>query len=486
MKFNRAMTIDEGEAIETIPKSFAHLQTSFQRRAEGENFQKKARMSETTEDFEQIGLSDAEESIEPPVVVEFSNALPAGPGSPADAFTADDLSNVSSLVPVNRMAGMEIREESKGSVATSRSLSSVHSAEDTFGTSVALSVWTCSDQHTTTSSHISGFSCLDLDGESKRSCRRCTFFNSTEALVCVQCDFALVQPNPDTDAQIALSLQKREEEEFLNFLRQEEHKRKRIVNEPVHDQCMALRKDIQDFLRNHDQLGLQQLDHVNFLLQASSFMKIARSGEMDMHVGYHFSSSKLLEQVKHRGFHYPLVVSSDSRAAKAHPGRCVIPTQGQPLRTIVEGEEEQSHERPAGDPSYTGWIIAYVGHQENTVQDLRRQVVRLEGEKEATVDVVSKKGHTMPVVAFDSNLQHSDELPLVMDGLRRVFFDFFCTDWDRVEQAYGPKKQKHVEGLDQVAATQPTSSATDGASSLAFPLSTLWTASNWEVNEEYH
>lgn len=65
---------------------------------------------------------------------------------------------------------------------------------------------------------LSAYSMVD----GKVPCRRCTLLNEVGTPVCVACDYALdANPSVDLDEQIALQMQRREEEEAsLVFVRQ--------------------------------------------------------------------------------------------------------------------------------------------------------------------------------------------------------------------------------------------------------------------------
>ena len=185
-------------------------------------------------DFDEISFSDCEwgnaggatGDDSSTVLVELPPELHDSISS-ARSNTSDQSSVASSFVPVQQMRGLTLH--SKGNLKSDDSAdkdSWSHLGSVTRNTDASLMghevrslspSWATNTTATVASSSIiSGFDVLSLNGSSHRQCRRCTFLNNKENTLCFVCDNALVaNPCLDVDQQIALNLQRKEEQDVF-------------------------------------------------------------------------------------------------------------------------------------------------------------------------------------------------------------------------------------------------------------------------------
>jgi hypothetical protein len=139
---------------------------------------------------------------------------------------------------------------------------------------------------TTTCCSVTTWDVVSLSGRVYRRCKRCSYHNSEHVSICTKCDLALrTNPCQDQDAQIARSLQHKEEQEALHELQRLEQNRKNLAEWSLFEQTTYLLDQIQTVVSV--ELGpplvssSRMVTHASMTLQTAAFIDTVRSTAHD-------------------------------------------------------------------------------------------------------------------------------------------------------------------------------------------------------------
>ena len=370
--------------------------------------------------------------------------------SSARSNTSDQSSVASSFVPVQQMKGLTLH--SKGNLKSDDSAdkdSWSHLGSVTRNTDASLMghevrslspSWATNTTATVASSSIiSGFDVLSLNGSSHRRCRRCTFLNNEESTFCLACDLALVaNPCLDMDQQIAINLQRKEEEAAFETLRCEEKKRKTLYQRTIFGQASILATDVQARVDTAKCRGVATFSIPDLTLHASRFINhwLHQQNEIlqqqnaqqrpTVYLTYHFSSIGF-NQVRVLGLRNFGFVSENMQAAYSNGLEQVLPSQQQvetavlprspALYTIPEVENAEI----VDGTDKLGWIVATIGGGERprSVKSVRVS------SGTAQITAFDFALTCFPLVAFDASLREDDVIRRLRNGLSQVCQYFF-------------------------------------------------------------
>ena len=400
-------------------------------------------------DFEGIGFSDCESGA---TGEDSSNVLVQLPPelhnfSSARSNTSGQSSVASSFVPVQQMSGLAIhsRGNLKSDDSDKDSWSHLGSTTRDADTSSmghearSLSSWATGPASVAGSSIVSGFEILSLNGSSHRRCRRCTFLNNEESTFCLACGIALVaNPCLDMDQQIAINLQRKEEEAAFETLRCEEKKRKTLYQRTIFGQASILATDVQARVDTAKCRGVATFSIPDLTLHASRFINhwLHQQNEIlqqqnaqqrpTVYLTYHFSSIGF-NQVRVLGLRNFGFVSENMQAAYSNGLEQVLPSQQQvetavlprspALYTIPEVENAEI----VDGTDKLGWIVATIGGGE---RPRSAKSVRVSSGT-AQITAFDFALTCFPLVAFDASLREDDVIRRLRNGLSQVCQYFF-------------------------------------------------------------
>jgi len=399
-------------------------------------------------DFEEIGYDDLESEVEKSLegagsddesgagkqrfVVEFPKSFPNEGEEPCRKKSRSDQSSnaSSSFLPVNRLSALGIESESG---SWSRVDPSMCASSSSF---------TCGEN---SSSVISGFDVLSINGGSMRRCRRCSFLNEEKCGICVGCGTALVaNPCPGIDEQIARNLAAKEEQLAFQILQQEERARESLAEQPLLEQAQLLVKDVINCVSTYRGHGICSVPEANLVILALRLIEFVRTQGCGVSVVYHFASKLQwrFHQVRKEGLGSHARVSTNVEAALKWNGND-IPRRSngtKQLRSIPEEEltfasEDRdffSPKQAPNDVDHLGWICAVAIGGVAVVPSSK--IVNVTDNVGAVVEILSQPAQSLPLVCFDASSRKDTDIKSLFTGLSRIFNDFFPTNWLPVEE----------------------------------------------------
>jgi len=436
-----------------------------------------------SDSFEDIGFSDCEsdetvrgeeEDSKTVVLVELppEMILRAATNSTEVANTSEQESVASSFIPIRRMGGIKIESKegelkkggdddedgSSWSHVSKRNTTERDCDASSTGQDVAsLSTWATRETTATISSVLTGFDLLSLNGSTHRKCKRCSFLNSETCVICTTCYGALV-PNPclDIDTQIALNLQRKEEEEAFDLLRGQEKKRKQYYQQRLFDEAATLATKITqgvDATRCH---GVTVLPKSDLIFHISNFVECFRQRDADrcefVELAYHLSgmmgSGTLLDIQKH-GLRDGVCVSPNIEAAYNYTN-----DPSSVSSTLFSISEDQNTD--ADDSKKLCWIVATADVFAEAWSE--ETVCVLDGT--ASVKSFRYATHCLPLVCFDASLRCDEHITWrLMNGMSEICFEFFSNLGDPLFE--DSLLEGSVADIDEVY-TQPPSKRPKG------------------------
>jgi len=259
------------------------------------------------------------------------------------------------------------------------------------------------------SSVISGFDILSLNGTSKYSCRRCTFFNPEKCTICKGCGAALVaNPCFGIDEQIALNLHQHEEHDAFQRLCELEIKRNNLPIISLLEQSNILVDDIRTCIGTAACTGIETLPAIDLRLHTSSFIEDFKvHHNSNIKIGYYFSSK----------FNIPMGYNSIRLNGFSGFFR---------IHQDVESAYRQEQEDPRFDKLFSinenlsfteeinklGWIVAMFEEPNN------------QGQLDNSI-LMKKSSQRIPLVTFDAAMRNDEIIQVISANLRRSIQDFF-------------------------------------------------------------
>lgn len=322
-----------------------------------------------------------------------------------EGSAAGNSSSISSFVPVSRFDSMSMQTSELPSAASSSSL--YESLDDGFSLS-------------------SSFDILSLSsGELVRRCKRCKFHNSHDSFVCASCELALVaNPNIDIDAQIAMHLQQKEEQDARAILQEAEleaeQKRRQICQDPFYEHARILNSDIREAcdsfmsfqtLPNHEDLEGQVLNFVKQAVDLPSPKTISFAFKCTHHTSLEYVRTNGLPRNQVLSITTDEVEVSHSLEDALVSFETLQTMSDEPLRPIPEDGMEQTT-----IPSCLCWIVAILQSADSN-----------HGEAQ---NVLLPPSQTLPLAYFDSRLEVDLPLYQLLGNLQRTFITFFQENLD--------------------------------------------------------
>jgi len=315
----------------------------------------------------------------------------------------EDRSSLSSFVPVSRPDN--ISTQTKEATSAGSSYQYISESDD--------------------SSLLSNFDILSLSSGEVRRCKRCKFHNKSYSVICDSCGLALVaNPNIDMDAQIALNLKRKEEQEATSIFMEAERKRNRIHQDPLYDHACILTRAIKEKCSTMlENIGLKTLLEEDLEGLALEFIKQARDRPEVKKISFTYkcTSHSSLECIRTSGFQadqpfgmaaYEVEVSHSLADALASFETLEM-MQGESLRPIPENADgvDVDDAGAGSGPSCLCWIVAIL-QPRDSLGDLNSRCSPTE---------------TLPLAYFDSSCK--DDLLILLSsflcGLDESFVEFF-------------------------------------------------------------
>jgi HECT-domain (ubiquitin-transferase) len=297
--------------------------------------------------------------------------------------------------------------------------------------------------HSSDTTAISGFSCLNVDGSSNIRCKKCSLWNGRDKpiMVCETCNTALsANPCTQVDKNFALRIQQKFEGEALAALKREEKKRAMLFSSPTFSHTFqkaeVLIEDINKVVHAALQRSTTSKGDVipvpDLLLQASDVIdhfdrakqaSIHASGTVD-HVDrtkqhasislLYYSCPSAPYQEMRKGFEKGSVTLSpdvdgafDSAMIQNAPSRA--PPYRSSLFPIREDKCEEENE-------FVGWIVLVV--DESPVERSHR------------CTRVTAPSKAYPLITFRASLRREEVVEKLYQRLRETCEDIFYTDWE--------------------------------------------------------
>jgi len=323
------------------------------------------------------------------------------------------------------------------------------------------------------SSVLSNFDLLNIDGSSLRRCKRCTFDNVADAGWCESCGVALVaNPCLSMDYEIALGLKRKFDEEELAYVRSIEEQRKPVSSESLFQRAESLRDDLHDFAQAIQRdfarsgstlgpLGLNSLVFptlVDILMLSCPFISQANASQDPVALAYLFDKKQNVEHILKNGFDATLSVTQNMDAA--------FNLEHNSLAPIKEDEEDEG---VCAD--LVGFIVAITNYSKASEHSV--QV----GSGRATIISLSNTADVLPLVSFDAATRKHDIIRRLLNGFSRILNDFFhvvhikdeAENVSQTNEALNPTKRMKQDppGDDDFSAAGSTSSTLQALNNLS-------------------
>ena len=281
-----------------------------------------------------------------------------------------------------------------------------------------------------TSSVISNFDILSLSGRAYRRCKRCSYLNQEKDTICLECDLALVSnPCLDIDAQIAMNLAMKEEEEAFQILIRSERKRKNLSSAPLYERAGLFVDDTKAAISKLPK-EIKTLHEGSFILLASNFIDEvdAQKGKHKVSLAFLFTRNDpvTLEKIRRIGFGGEVEVCRDADTALQAFNDPGMTRRGESLFSIPE----HSHPSQPSVIESIGWIVAIV--ESPSIKVSEHPICR--GSIVDHTKRLQKTTQVLPLVSFPTSQRNSSDVQNRAYGcLKRVCDDYFHPDAPETE-----------------------------------------------------
>lgn len=321
------------------------------------------------------------------------------------------------------------------------------------------------------SSNISGFELLGIKGSVVRRCNRCSFHNSNQDSSCQMCDLPLLVPNVDIDTQIAMSLQRKEENMANQLWLQDQQKRKLLPQMTLFEQSQSLSEYICSTVNNmkasrstEDLSWLRVLHARDFTFCGTDFISSVSSGsdfqfpEKAITVWYCFTAkgSRVWNTICQNGLGCFTRVFSDVEVA--YQSYCSSQGLGtcNHLPTISEHDEDSPEEDHRENISL-GWIVATNAQATYGFGEAPKW-----DEKLSCFTKVA--GAALPLACFEASKRNHNVIAPLAKNLDDITQDFFCSLLGLVagiQDAIAPSSPKKQKTDDAANATATSNGSVD-------------------------